>query len=86
MKTILSFRCGFEAVGLGAKMLLNKGRRGLIRSYDFGTVLINNVIQLCFVLLDFVATVFGSQLLPSSLMIMIVVKCRAFVNEKSQCP
>ena len=30
---------------------------GLIRSYDFGTVLINNVIQLCFVSLDFVVTV-----------------------------
>ena len=39
-------------------MLLNKGRRGLIRSYYFGTVLINNVIQFCFVSLDFVATVF----------------------------
>ena len=68
------------------KMLLSKGKMGLIRSYDFGTVLINNVIQLCFVSIDFVVTVFGSQLLPSSLMIMIVVICRAFANEKSQCP
>ena len=34
-------------------LLLNKGRRGLIRSYYFGTVLINNVIQFYFV-----ATVF----------------------------
>ena len=59
---------------------------GLIRSYDFGTILINNVIQLCFDSLDFVVTVFGSQLLPSSLMIMIVVICRDFANEKSQCP
>ena len=57
---------------------MSKGRRGLIRSYDFGTVLINNVFQLCFVSLDFFVTVFGSQLLPSSLMIMIVIKMPGF--------
>ena len=39
-------------------LLLNKGRRGLIRSYYFGTVLIKNLIQFCFVSLDFVATFF----------------------------
>ena len=33
-------------------------KEGLIRSFDFGTVLINNVIQLCFVSLVFVVTVF----------------------------
>ena len=85
LKQYLALGVVLKLLGWVPKMLLNKGRMGLIRSYDFGTVLINNVIQLCFVSLDFNVTVFGSQLLPSSLMIMIVVICRAFANKKSQC-